>query len=106
MAAASVHIMEIPSSTWSSKVSPMCSHINVGSGIDYTIAELATLIAKTVGYGGNIIFDSSKPDGAPRKWMDSTILFELGWSPTFNLENGLIDAYDWYLNNIGVMRSA
>jgi len=105
MAAASVYIMELNQETWSSKVTSMCSHINVGSGIDYTIAELATLIAKTVGYHGNIVFDSSKPDGTPRKWMDSSLLFKLGWSPTLNLENGLINAYDWYLANIATMVS-
>jgi GDP-L-fucose synthase len=71
----------------------MQSHINVGFGSDVTIAELAAAVAKATGYEGKINFDTSKPDGAPRKWMNSSLLNQLGWQPQVNLENGLVQAY-------------
>ncbi|WP_082107237.1 GDP-L-fucose synthase [Chromobacterium vaccinii] len=93
MASASVFIMNLPKSQWQSTVNTMCSHINAGSGIDHSIRELAQTISKTVGYKGNIKFDTSKPDGTPRKLMDSTLLRDLGWSPKHPLEEGLARAY-------------
>jgi GDP-L-fucose synthase len=71
----------------------MLSHINVGFGSDVTIAELAQAVGQTVGYQGTIEFDSSKPDGAPRKWMDSSRLNALGWQAKVRLEEGLLLAY-------------
>jgi GDP-L-fucose synthase len=71
----------------------MQSHLNVGFGLDITIAELAHAVAKATNYSGKIIFDVSKPDGTPRKWMDSSRLKQLGWSPQINLESGLQQAY-------------
>jgi GDP-L-fucose synthase len=71
----------------------MLSHINVGSGFDVTIAEVAQIIAETVGYSGKIEFDSTKPDGVPRKWMDSTRLNSLGWQAKVDLHQGLAVAY-------------
>jgi GDP-L-fucose synthase len=71
----------------------MLSHINVGVGSDITIAELAQAVGQTVGYQGTIEFDSSKPDGAPRKWMDSSRLNALGWQAKVRLEEGLLLAY-------------
>ncbi|WP_353427824.1 GDP-L-fucose synthase [Polynucleobacter sp. MWH-UH19D] len=93
MAAASVFVMELDKSRYDSNVEPMESHINVGFGSDVTILELAQAVAKAVGYEGSIGLDSSKPDGAPRKWMDSTRLNQLGWKPLVGLHEGLALAY-------------
>ena len=75
---------------------PQLSHINVGFGSDVTIAELAQTIAQVVGFQGRITFDASKPDGAPRKWMDSARLNALGWQPKIGLQQGLAQAYQAY----------
>lgn len=96
MAAACVHIMAIEKITWQQAVMPMCSHTNVGYGSDISIKELALLIAKTVGYQGNIIFDDSKPDGTPRKLLDSQLLADLGWQAQISLEQGIKSTYDWF----------
>ena len=93
MAAASVFVMQLDKKTYDSQTQPMQSHLNVGSGSDVTIAELAQAVKAAVGYQGNINFDPTKPDGAPRKWMDSAILNQLGWTPQTNLDNGLIQSY-------------
>ena len=93
MAAASVHVMQLPKTTYDQHTAPMQSHINVGSGSDVTIAEVARAIAQTVGYAGKIEFDTSKPDGAPRKWMDSSRLNALGWQAQVDLHQGLSSAY-------------
>jgi GDP-L-fucose synthase len=93
MAAASVYVMNLSSAEYQAHTSPMCSHINVGYGSDVTIKELAELVAGVVGYPGAIEFDSSKPDGTPRKLMDSGRIKELGWQPEIDLEQGLINAY-------------
>ena len=98
MAAASVHVMQLPKTTYDQHTTPMQSHINVGSGSDVTIAEVAQAIAKTVGYLGQIEFDSSKPDGAPRKWMDSSRLNTLGWHAKVDLHQGLSAAHQDFLN--------
>ena len=93
MAAASVFVMQLDKNTYDSQTSPMQSHINVGFGSDITIKELAHAVAKATGYQGSISFDATKPDGAPRKWMDSGRLNRLGWTPQVNLETGLAQAY-------------
>jgi GDP-L-fucose synthase len=93
MASASVHIMQLPKATFDQHTTPMQSHINVGSGSDVAIADLAKLIAQTVGFKGNIQFDPSKPDGAPRKWMDSSLINTLGWQAAVDLQHGLTAAY-------------
>jgi len=93
MAAASVFVMNLPRATYQQHTQPMLSHINVGFGSDVTIAELAQAVGQTVGYQGAIEFDSSKPDGAPRKWMDSSRLNALGWQAKVRLEEGLLLAY-------------
>ena len=97
MAAASVHVMQLPKSVYDQRTSPMQSHINVGSGADVTIAEVAQAIAQTVGFKGQIKFDTTKPDGAPRKWMDSTRLNALGWQAKVGLHEGLAVAYQNFL---------
>jgi GDP-L-fucose synthase len=93
MAAASVFVMELDRPAYDAQTQPMQSHINVGFGSDVTIAQLAHAVAKATGYQGNISFDTSKPDGAPRKWMDSERLNKLGWKPQVDLEQGLAQAY-------------
>jgi GDP-L-fucose synthase len=93
MAAASVFVMNLPPSDYQAQVQPQLSHINVGYGEDVTIAELAHIIAKVVGYTNKIVFDASKPDGTPRKLMDSSRLQAMGWKPRVALEDGLRRAY-------------
>ncbi len=97
MAAASIHVMNLPQVTYAQHTSPMQSHINVGFGEDITIKELALAVGKTVGYAGSIDFDTSKPDGSPRKLMDSSRLNALGWQAQVNMEAGLATAYQDYL---------
>ncbi|MEI7934421.1 MAG: GDP-L-fucose synthase [Chlorobiaceae bacterium] len=99
MAAACVHVMNLDKATYSAHTSPMQSHINVGSGKDITIKELALTIAKVIGYGGAIEFDSTKLDGTPRKLMDSTLLNNLGWKACVSLEDGLKLAYNDFMRN-------
>jgi len=93
MASASVHVMQLPKAEYEQYTQPMQSHINVGSGSDVTIADLALAIAQAVGYTGQIEFDATKPDGAPRKWMDSSRLNALGWQAKVSLIEGLSVAY-------------
>lgn len=99
MAAASVHVMNLDKSLYEQHTQPMLSHINVGYGSDVTIEELARAISRTVGYAGQIVFDPRKPDGAPRKLMDSSRLKSLDWQPSINLEAGLKLAYTDFLKN-------
>lgn len=98
MADASVFIMNLDKSIYDQHTTPMHSHINVGYGSDVTIAELAQTIAKVVGYQGEIRFDSSKPDGTPRKLLDSSKLNHLGWRPQISLETGLNLTYQDFIN--------
>lgn len=97
MASASVHVMNLSSAQWQEAVLPMCSHINVGCGYDQSIREVAELIARVVGYSGRLIFDASKPDGAPRKLMNNSKIIALGWCPEVRLELGLNRAYEMFL---------
>ena len=99
MAAASLDVMQLPKFIYDKYTQPMQSHINVGSCSDLTIADLARHIASTVGYAGQIEFDASKPDGAPRKWMDSSRLNSLGWTPQIDLQQGLDAAYQDFVKN-------
>jgi GDP-L-fucose synthase len=101
MAAACVHVMNLDKSIYDQHTQPMLSHINVGCGEDITIRQVAEAIGKTVGYQGEITFDPSKPDGAPRKLMDSSRLNALGWKTQVGLEAGLNAAYqDFLINHI------
>jgi GDP-L-fucose synthase len=97
MAAASVYVMNLPKAQYEAHTTPMQSHINVGYGSDITIAQLAQTVGKVIGYTGQINFDSTKPDGAPRKLMNSTLLKTLGWSPSVDIEEGLSLAYQDFL---------
>lgn len=105
MAAASVHVMELDGATYAANTQVMLSHINVGTGIDCTIRELAETIARVTGFAGQLTFDSSKPDGTPRKLMDVSRLNSLGWHASIELEQGLQDAYQWYVENVQSIRS-
>jgi GDP-L-fucose synthase len=106
MAAACVHVMDLPDADFVAAVpNAMCSHINVGTGRDVTIAELANTMAKVVGFTGDIEFDTSKPDGAPRKLMDVSRLELLGWEYSIELEQGLGMTYEWFLENLDDLRS-
>lgn len=98
MAAASVHVMNLDEATWRAHTQPMLSHINVGSGVDCTIRELAETIARVTGFSGDLVWDSSKPDGTPRKLLDVSRLRGLGWQASIGLEDGLRDAYRWFKN--------
>lgn len=97
MAAASVHVMNLDAAEYQRHTQPMLSHINVGYGDDLTILELAQQVARTVGYAGRIELDPTKPDGTPRKLMDSTRLRSLGWQPRVDLAQGLRLAYDDFM---------
>lgn len=99
MAAACVHVMGLDKASYDRQVSPMQSHINVGVGSDITIRELAEYVARAVGYSGGFSFDTSKPDGAPRKLMDSTRLNALGWQAKVGLAQGLAAAYQDFLGS-------
>lgn len=97
MAAASVHVMNLDEATYRANTQPMLSHINVGTGVDCTIRELAETVARVTGFAGKLTFDASKPDGAPRKLMDVSRLKSLGWQASIGLEDGLRNAYAWFL---------
>jgi len=97
MAAASLFVLELDEETYQANTRPMLSHINVGTGVDVTIRELAQTMKQVVGFEGELTFDSSKPDGAPRKLIDVSRLSAMGWEYSVGLEDGLKRTYDWYL---------
>jgi GDP-L-fucose synthase len=99
MAAASIHVMNLDNETYQAHTEAMLSHINVGTGVDCTIRELAETIAKVTGFKGTLEFDTTKPDGTPRKLMDVSRLEKLGWKASVSLEDGLTRAYQWFLDN-------
>ncbi|EAR50128.1 putative nucleotide di-P-sugar epimerase or dehydratase [Oceanicola granulosus HTCC2516] len=96
MAEASLFVFDLPRDVYKANTEPMLSHINVGTGQDVTIAELARAIAKITGFEGRITFDTTKPDGTPRKLMDVSRLAAMGWRASTGLEDGLADAYRWF----------
>jgi len=99
MAAACLHVIAMSKDQYQSITEPMLSHLNVGTGVDVTIKELAENIQDIVGYQGEIKWDSSKPDGAPRKLMDVSKINELGWQAKITLQKGLVDTYKWFIDN-------
>ncbi len=99
MAAACLHVMNLPKLDYQAVTEPMLSHINVGTGVDVTIRELAETIQKVVGFAGEIIWDSTKPDGTPRKLMDNAKLRSMGWLPTIDLAKGLELTYQWFIEH-------
>lgn len=104
MADACLFVMSLSSQCYRDKTEPMVSHLNVGTGSDVTIAELAREIGKVVGYKGRIAFDKTKPDGAPRKLLDVRSLRQLGWCAKTELPDGLSEAYKWFLQNQNDLR--
>lgn len=103
MANASIYVMNLDASKYHKMVDPMLSHINIGYGSDITIINLAKLISKVVGYQGEIQLDSSKPDGSPKKLMDSSLINRLNWKPLISLETGLKDTYSSFLKELQPM---
>ncbi len=104
MAAACVHVMALAPEVWRAHTDPRCSHLNVGTGVDVTIAELARLVAEVVGFEGEIVFDASKPDGMPQKLLDVERLHDLGWAAQIALADGIRQTYHWFLENQGQLR--
>lgn len=104
MAAACLHVMQLPKEIYHTHTEPMLSHINIGYGEDVSIRELAETVAQVVGFGGKIVFDSTKPDGTPRKWLDSSRIKRLGWHSCIDLHSGLADTYQWFLAHRQTLR--
>lgn len=99
MAQASLFVLNLPPADYQANTDPMLSHINVGSGVDYSIKELAEIVAQVTGFQGTIVYDASKPDGTPRKLMDVSRLTTLGWQARIGLHEGLRQTYEWFLTN-------
>ena len=104
MARASVFVMELDDAVYAANTRPDLSHINVGTGEDCTIRELAEALARVIGYAGRLEFDATKPDGTPRKLMDVSRLRAMGWQPEIDLERGLQQTYGWFLENHATLR--
>ena len=104
LARGAIHIMNLDLKTYSKYSKPMMSHINIGSGHDCTIKNLTETIAKIVGFNGLVSWDKTKPDGTPRKLLDISLIKKIGWKPTIELEEGLKDTYQWYLENLDKLR--
>ncbi|EIZ82164.1 NAD-dependent epimerase/dehydratase [Methylobacterium sp. GXF4] len=104
MARASVFVMELNDAVYAANTRPDLSHINVGTGEDCTIRELAEALARVIGYEGRLEFDATKPDGTPRKLMDVSRLRAMGWQPEIGLEQGLRQTYGWFLENHATLR--
>lgn len=100
LAEASLHLMHLDRKMLDAQTEPMRSHLNAGTGRDCTIRELAERISDVVGFGGEVEFDTSKPDGTPRKRLDVSRMDALGWSAKTSLEDGLRETYGWYLENV------
>ncbi len=99
MAEACLHVIQLNNETYEANTQTMLSHINVGTGVDCTIKELAETMAKVTGFEGEIVFDNTKPDGTPRKLMDVSRLNALGWQANISLEKGLDSTYQWFLQS-------
>ncbi|MDC0904072.1 GDP-L-fucose synthase [Candidatus Thioglobus sp.] len=100
MAEASLFVFELDEQTFTANTQPMLSHINVGTGKDVTISEMAEIMKEVVGFKGKLTFDRTKPDGAPRKLIDTTRLLNMGWDYTTDLKEGMQRTYEWYLKKI------
>lgn len=98
MATASVHVMGLDRERYDAVTEPMLSHLNVGTGADCSIRELAELLAEIVGYTGHLRFDTSKPDGTPRKLLDVSRINALGWTAQIDLADGIRQTYEWFLS--------
>ena len=106
MAAASLFVMDLPRATYDANTDPMLSHINVGTGSDISIADLAAMLAEVTEYRGRIRYDTSKPDGTPRKLMDVTRLADMGWRARIELKDGLRQSYEWFKAHVDQVRES
>ena len=104
MAEASLFVLDLDKETYQANTEPMLSHINVGTGIDISILELAQMVAQVTGFQGAIVTDSSKPDGTMQKLMDVSRLARMGWRARTQLEDGIVDTFRWYLANAKTAR--
>jgi len=104
MAAASLFVLQLDSDVYKSNTSEMLSHINVGTGVDCSIREMAETVKRVVGFDGKLVFDTSKPDGPPRKLLDVSRLKAMGWQSAISLEDGLASTYQWFIDNEGSFR--
>lgn len=104
MAAASLFVLDLPEDQYAANTQPMLSHINVGSGEDISILELAKLVARVTGFAGKIVTDPAKPDGTMRKLMNVRRLTDMGWTPTIGLEHGVEETYRWFIDNVETAR--
>ena len=98
MAVACIHVMNLDKAIYDANTQPMLSHINMGTGVDCTIRELAETMARVTGFDGRLVFDASKPDGAPRKLLDVSKINAMGWKARISLEDGLRSTYEWFAN--------
>ena len=105
MSSACIYLMNLEKEVYVKHTAESLSHVNVGSGIDYSIKELAELIKNIVGFEGNIVFDQTRPDGTPKKLLDSSLLSSLGWSSEITLNKGLQNTYNWFKNHQGKYRN-
>ncbi len=103
MAAASVFVMQLDKATYQANTQPILSHINVGTGEDVTIAELAQTVKKVVGFKAELVFNADKPEGTPRKLLDVSRINKMGWQASIGLEEGLENAYQWYLEHYDLL---
>jgi nucleoside-diphosphate-sugar epimerase len=106
LADACVFVMGLPKAAWAAATRPMLSHVNVGTGSDVTIAELAALVADVTGYRGRIEFDAAYPDGTARKLLDVSLLARLGWRAKIALADGVRSTYEWYCRSAGANAAA
>ena len=104
MASASLFVLDLSKSDYDANTEPMLSHINVGTGIDISILELAQKVADVTGFNGRIVTDPTKPDGTARKLMDVSRLTQMGWSAKIGLEQGIVETYQWFLDNYETFR--
>ncbi|GAA4652461.1 GDP-L-fucose synthase [Kistimonas scapharcae] len=105
MAAACLHVMNLDKTIYEENTEPMMSHINIGTGVDCTIRELAETMATVTGFRGKLRFDTSKPDGTPRKLLDVSRIHKMGWESSIRIEQGLADTYKWFLENSRTLRA-
>jgi nucleoside-diphosphate-sugar epimerase len=99
MAEACLFVLGLEKGVYDSETDPMCSHLNVGTGEDITICDLARMVREAVGFQGELVFDSSKPDGTPRKLLDVSRLSRLGWEAKIDLRDGIRQTYQWFLDH-------
>ena len=104
LADAALHIMDIQKINFDALVPERLSHINIGTGRDSKINEIAKMISNVVGYDGNIVYDATKPDGTPRKLLDVSLAKELGWESKVELHEGLVKTYEWFKRNQKILR--